>query len=273
MISTLNKAAYLQDKKMVEKIACQIIIRKKINSELFTDYLLHFTLEQKIMKTLITYEQKTTMNFKKTSYLFLAFLIGFSITASAQSSIGLGLRAGVNLANLSGGPYDLDSRTGLLAGAVLEYQTDAIPLEFEAGLYYSQKGAEGQYKETIIKGAYEGNAGTFKLDYIEIPVLAKYRFQMEGSLSPYLMAGPYLELNIGSEVKASKNVAYLEDISDEIRSSGFGVIFGAGSDLQLNGRRFNVQARYGLGITPVFEERSDEGEKHSVISLTAGFRF
>lgn len=209
----------------------------------------------------------------KTVSLIIIFLLGFTAAANAQTSMNIGIKAGLNFSNLSGGPHELDTRTGLFAGAVLELHIENLPVEFETGVFYAQKGAEGQYKENIIKGDYEGNAGTFKLDYIEIPVLAKYRFETESALKPYVIAGPYVEFNLNSEVKASKNIAYLEDISAEIKSTGFGLIIGAGSDFQISERKFNIQVRYGLGLTPVYEDRSDEGEKHGVFTVAAGFTF
>jgi len=205
---------------------------------------------------------------------FIFFLIhGFAFNLNAQSLLEPGIKVGVNFANLNGGPHELSSRTGLFAGVSLEIIPSGWPVSFEPGVYYSQKGAEGEYKEIIVKGAYEGNAGTFKLDYIEVPVLAKYRFATESALKPYIIAGPYIEFSLNSEVKASKNVAYLEDISAEIKSTGFGLIVGGGSDLLINERKFNIQVRYGLGLSPVYEDRADEGEKHGVFTVAAGFVF
>ncbi|MCC5941920.1 MAG: PorT family protein [Balneolaceae bacterium] len=205
--------------------------------------------------------------------LVLAFILGITTTIFAQSSLQFGVKAGLNFSNLSGGPHELSARTGLFAGFDLNYSADSWPVDIETGIYYSQKGAEGRYKEAIIKGDYEGNAGTFKLDYLEIPVLAKYGFGTESAFRPYLLAGPYLDINLNSEVKASKNIAYIEDISAEIKKTGFGAIIGAGGDFEISNRNFNIQARYGLGLSAVYEDRSDEGEKHRVFTIVAGFVF
>ncbi len=213
------------------------------------------------------------VKFGKKGCLLLVFLLGVATMLNAQSSLQLGVKTGVNISNLSGGPHVLGTRTGLFAGLVVGYHIDALPVVFESGVYFTQKGAEGQYKETIIKGNYEGNAGTFKLDYFEIPILAKYQFTTNSAVVPYLLAGPYADINLNSEVKASKNIAYIEDISAEIKKIGFGLIVGAGGDFEVSDRRFNVQFRYGLGLSSVYENRSDEGEKHRVFTVAAGFTF
>ncbi len=213
------------------------------------------------------------MKLTKKISLILFLSIGIPGTLHAQSAAGIGIKFGLNYANLAGGPYELSSRTGIYAGGSFEFNPESLPIGIESGIYYSQKGAEGQYKETIIKGAYEGNAGTFKLDYLEVPILAKYRFNANDGLKPYLIAGPYAEFNLNSEVKAIKNVAYIEDISAEIRSIGYGLIFGGGTDFEINERTFSLQVRYGLGLNPVYEGRSDEGEKHRVFTIAAGFVF
>jgi len=215
---------------------------------------------------------------KMRKYLIICFLFKLLLfitptNINAQSGLELGIKAGLNIANLNGGPHELATRAGLFAGLAIGYSAESLPVEFESGLFYSQKGAEGRYKESIIKGSYEGNAGTFKLDYLEIPLLAKYRFDTEAAVSPYILAGPYLDISLNSEVKASKNIAYIEDISAEIKRIGFGLLIGAGGDFKISGRKLNVQARYSLGLSPVYENRSDEGEKHGVFTVAAGFTF
>jgi len=213
------------------------------------------------------------MNKFKCLILILLFGLAGTLSAFGQTTVDIGVKAGVNISNLNGGPYDLSSRTGLFGGLAFGLTSPSWPVSLESGVYYTQKGAQGEYKETIIKGGYEGNAGTFKLDYIEVPLYGKYAFGTSENLSPYLFAGPYVEFNLNSEVKASKNVAYIEDISAEIQSVGFGVLLGAGLEFDISGRALNLQARYGLGLSPVYQGESDEGEKHGVITIAAGFTF
>lgn len=86
--------------------------------------------------------------------LFKLSLLILLPETNAQSGFDLGIKAGLNFANLNGGPHELATRTGLFAGFAIGYSSESLPVEFESGLFYSQKGAEGRYKESIIKGAY-----------------------------------------------------------------------------------------------------------------------
>ncbi len=206
---------------------------------------------------------------KLTALLISCFLIvGLTTTAQAQSPISFGLKGGLNIADVTGSDMDTSTRTGLTGGLALHLNLPALPVGIESGLFYSQKGTVVSFTDPDF-GSIDG---TFKLDYLEIPVLAKLGLGA-GPINPHLLAGPYLGFNLNAEVEGEESgFSFSEDISDDVNSTDFGLMFGAGLDFNLGVTALSAQARYSLGLTDIFED-DDEGLKHGVFSVVVGINF
>lgn len=184
----------------------------------------------------------------------------------AQSPIDFGIKGGLNFANLAGAEDDLDSRTGVHAGLVLDFSFPLSPIGIESGIYYSQKGAE-------VSEA--GATATWKLDYIEVPVLAKINVGPPGPFSPHFVAGPYAAYNINSEYDISAGSASAsEDFSEFTSEIDFGGVIGVGADFSLGITKLNIQGRYSRGLIDINDNGVDgDGEYNSVFSISAGIMF
>lgn len=170
-------------------------------------------------------------------------------TANAQSPLNFGLRAGLNFANyndLEDG--DLDSRTGLVVGGYLNFKIPMSPVSIQPEALYSQKGAE------------DGGT-TIKVDYLEVPVLAKFSFA-PGPATPHVYFGPYVGFVLNSEVSGDG-----QSISIDNAQTDFGGIVGGGLDINLGVTKLNAGLRYGFGLVDAF----DGGQgKNGVLSVVAG---
>ena len=86
-----------------------------------------------------------------------------------------------------------DSRTGLDLGAVVGTRlTSSAPLYFETGLSYTEKGG---------KGTYAGNKFTYRLEYLELPLVLKYKYAVAPDITIEPFAGGYLALGVGGKIK------------------------------------------------------------------------
>ena len=180
-----------------------------------------------------------------------------SLAANAQNEVGqltLKPMVGINLATLTG----LDEnkmRVGLVAGAEAEYGV-ATNFSISAGVLYSMQGtkwSEGDVTET------------WKMDYINIPILANY----------YVIPGLAIKAGIQPAFKASAK-AKVSDGSNSISGdledvSGFTLSIPMG--LSYEYKNFVLDARYNLGVTKVFKHNGDKTPKNSVIMFTLGYKF
>jgi hypothetical protein len=152
----------------------------------------------------------------------------------------------------------LDSRTGFLIGGFATIDFGA-PVLVQPELTYVQKGASAEINDSDI---------TQKLDYIEIPVLVKYKIPA-GGFSPNLFAGPALGFNINAE----RSNGDTQDISDSTSGTEFGLYLGAGADFGLSAGTLSVDARYNLGLSNILDTDGDASQNNQGFMITAGFAF
>ncbi|GLB49919.1 porin family protein [Neptunitalea lumnitzerae] len=171
----------------------------------------------------------------KKTLIVLLLLVG--ITANAQQK-HLGLKAGVNFASLTGDwADDLDNKTGYHIGVTAELGwKDSFSIQPE--VIYSTQGAE---LEDI----------DFKIDYLNVPVLAKI-YMVKKNLS--FMAGPQFGYVINDNFD-----------SDDLKE--FDLSGAVGLELKL--LSFYAQARYNFGFTDV----TNVGGKNGVFQLSIGHNF
>ncbi|MEZ4412260.1 MAG: porin family protein [Gemmatimonadales bacterium] len=124
------------------------------------------------------------------SFLWIVSTLLFSLngTASAQEPKMIGVLAGVDNSSLSGGgTYGSTNRTGFMGGIFLGIQvSESWILEPEA--LYAMKGAGWE------NGPLHG---MLALDYLEIPVVARYRLNAGSGI--YFLAGPTLGFNVACQ--------------------------------------------------------------------------
>lgn len=205
---------------------------------------------------------------KKFLFILLAAVLFFAVNTSAQ--IQFGLKAGVNISNFNGSDAgDLDSRTGFLGGAFFAYDfNDMFSIQPEA--FYSMKGAKQTFTdlgETI--------TGTFKLDYIEIPVLIKLNIPLKGgsTVKPSIFAGPALGIKVASTVEVESGGQSASSDVENVSSTDFGFVFGGALGFDVSGHELGFDVRYNLGLTSVFDSALEADVKNSVISIAAYFGF
>lgn len=195
-----------------------------------------------------------------------ALMLCMCFAVNAQD-ISFGAKAGVNFASIGGDDTeDVDSRTGFHVGVLAEFMlTEQFGIQPE--LLYSMQGAKGEYSESGIRLKEE-----LKLDYLNLPILAKYKVTPGFSLH----LGPQVGflLSAEDEIEFSmdgETVTETEDIKDFVSSVDFGLTGGLGYELDM-GVFFN--ARYYLGLSNINEEGdSDYSQQNNVIQLSVGYMF
>jgi len=203
---------------------------------------------------------------KLTSLLIILFMTAAMIQqANAQSPVSFGLKGGLNISNLHGSDFEPDARTGVLLGAVIDINVPVLPFGVESGVYYSQKGAE------LSDGNFDSK---IKLDYIEVPVMAKFQLGPPGPVTPSLAIGPYLGFNVNAEEEfTAGGVTETNDISDAIKGTEFGGVAALGLDFNLGLTKLNATARYSYGFTSVWDDSDMDSDRNAVFSIAVGIMF
>ena len=189
--------------------------------------------------------------------LFAALMMFSSVGAFAQHAVGsfnLQPKIGVSIANLTD-IKDSDPRVGLVAGVEGEYQVSDI-FSVSAGALYSMQGAKGTSNYIVAS-----TTATTKLDYINVPIMANV----------YVVKGLAVKLgvqpgfNVSNKLKVN-NLDAFDNPFAKAQSVDFSIPVGVSYEYS----NFQLDARYNLGLTKVFENGKD---KNSVFQITLGYKF
>ena len=201
----------------------------------------------------------------KKNFIALAALL-FSVSVNAQKAAGswsLQPKAGINIATMTNDD-DAKIRTGLVAGAELDYQ--ATPqFSISAGALYSQQGSEAKV---------QGVSGTLKMDYVNVPILVN--FHVANGLA--LKAGIQPGFLINDKVEVSANGVSAEvGLKESYRAAGVdadvpSVDFAIPLGISYEFSHVVLEARYNLSLTNAITVLG-ESTKHSVFQLTLGYKF
>ena len=188
-------------------------------------------------------------------------------TASAQAGMAphtsFGVLGGVNFASVWGdGVTGAKTRTGAVGGISLDFHL-APHVRLEIDGLYSQQGA---------KGDFDGDELTLKLDYIQVPVLLKYRFPTHTSVHPFLVLGPYVGFRTKCDLASSggDSEACVDFFGENAKSTDFGGTAGAGLGFRLGKEELSLSARYNMGFSKIF---SSADTKNKSVSVLAGLSF
>jgi opacity protein-like surface antigen len=171
--------------------------------------------------------------------LLILVLALFATTASAQQVMATyAVKGGLGIGSLSsdlpeeeGVPQD--SRMGVVVGASVEIPYKMLSFVIE-GLY-NQKGATDTFEGTDVEA---------KINYLQIPFLAKFAFNQMSNVRPFVYAGGAPAFTTSAKFKFGDEE---EDIADSIKSTDFGILLGGG--VQFN--RFAAEVRYDMGLMNV----------------------
>lgn len=195
----------------------------------------------------------------KTKIIALLILAFLACSLFSQGIVDKGIKAGINLANLTGDDVSDDAgmKFGIAAGGYLVYEINPM-FALQPELLFTMKG-------TFVDG--EGYEQTTNLNYIEIPVLAKLNIPMDGMMKPAVFLGPAFGINMSATYDYESDYGDDDGDIDDIKSTDFGLVLGAGASFG----KISVDARYNMGLTNIYDLDGDPEAKNSVISLLFGY--
>lgn len=198
----------------------------------------------------------------KKLFLFAAIAAFGFTSVQAQDGVSFGAKGGVNFAKLTGDDVeDADGRTSFHVGAIVEIPvSDRFSVQPE--VLYSGQGLQSEE---------DGIESKIKLNYINVPVLAK--FYLTDGLS--LEGGPQFGFLVNDEFEiedSNGNSIEVEDL--DAASFDLGAALGLGYKFT-NG--LFLQGRYVLGLSNV-DDSEEEGAfeddlTNSTLQFSVGLQF
>ena len=190
---------------------------------------------------------------KKILLLTITGILCFCVKSRSQTT-EFGLKAGLNISDLhSTSTNSLDPRASVYVGGLAHIHLSRY-FAIQPELVYSCQGA------TQATG--EGEV-TWRLNYVNVPVLLQYMFDNGFRLQ----TGPQLGLLASSKRKAGGN---LTDIRDGYTTGDFSWSFGAG---YLTSSGLGVDLRYNVGINNINNTGTDDKLQNRVFQAGLFYQF
>ena len=198
-----------------------------------------------------------------------AFIFALMLTLSYQgNSQTFGIKGGLNFANMTVkdfvGNFDTKMLTRLNLGLTTEFGADK-KLSFETGAFLSMKGAKQNY------GTGEGS---YKITYLDIPLMAKLKFNTEG-VKFYGKFGPYLGIGLGGQMYDNGAGTKIQWGTSEtgsaeyLKKMDYGINIGTGVEFGV----VDMGLTYGMGLANISGMGDDTKIFNRVLSLSVGYKF
>ncbi|SIQ09656.1 MULTISPECIES: porin family protein [unclassified Chryseobacterium] len=179
-----------------------------------------------------------------------------STPLTSSSKIKFGLKAGLNVSNLSN--MDMNSKAGFYGGAFVNIPVSK-DFSVQPEVLYSAAGA----KE---KG---GSNAKLNLEYLSVPVM----FQYKALPNLYVEAGPQFNFLIDARLKKSASTGALKNAT---QSFDFGIGLGAGYYFTKN---IGINLRYNAGLSDIVKTKYQYGYdregsvKNGVFQVGVNYKF
>jgi len=219
------------------------------------------------------------------SILFVAFLLLVAAHAAA-GPVGVhpGFKIGMTVANLRGdvsSVAELESRSDITFGGTLRLDLGPY-FSLQPELQYVPTGGTGTL--LVDNGGTPATVeGALKLDYLELPLLAKFRLPGSPSMMPNLYLGPTAALNLASKLTgdltaAGGSASGEADLKNQMESLLLGGAIGGGFDLKMGKGLLTFDARYSKSFSDMFKAASSgvlsgADPRSNSVTVTAGYSF
>lgn len=206
--------------------------------------------------------------------LCAALIAGTLCTTDAQEKISFGVRAGLNINSLSysgeySAEFNMKNRIGFHVGAVIDWNV-ARNVYVQPAVYFTTRGAENEeYKDK------------YNMNYLQIPVIASYRYPVSNNVKIDVNVGPYVAFGLGGTYKDGDGEEFKIFEKSEKNGCDFkrldaGLRFGAGVHI----KRFYVGLNYDLGLANTINSGEDsylwengEKMKNGSFQISVGYNF
>jgi hypothetical protein len=181
-----------------------------------------------------------------------------SKTTLAQVQFSLGIKGGVNFANInvSDPQATWDGKTGFHGGAFALIKVTAFAIQPE--LIFSQQGSRVTFNSQDINANFS---------YLNVPIIAKFYLP----LGLNLQLGPQFGFLTSAESDFNPVTGSLQttDLKDYYKNSDVSIGMGIGWDLPL---KLSIDARYNLGISEINDNASLSQTKNQVFQISVGYK-
>ncbi|MDU1891096.1 MAG: porin family protein [Dysgonomonas sp.] len=211
----------------------------------------------------------------RTSLIGILLLLCITINAQ-EKPVTFGVKAGMNITNLTGDVDDNNAKIGFNVGVTVDYALTP-DIFLLSGLEYATKGTK-----------FDGDV-KLNLSYIQLPIHVGYKLTVSDGLKIGFHAGPYIAYGVDGKwnAKADGVSVDLDTFGDDALLKMKRFDFGLGGGVGLEFGKFNAGINYDLGLVNIADfgkieieddwggvfDGSDVSLKNVAAYITVGYKF
>ena len=208
---------------------------------------------------------------RRFSTVIIAGAAALAVSASSVDAQTIGFKLGASMSKFSadGTTDTYDFMTSFAGGGFVRFGFGRLGIQPE--ILSVTKGAE------IDGGGTGGEDASYKIEYVEVPVLLHLPLTYGASFAPYVMGGPAFAFEIGCEESLGGTETDCDDVAGGLlsqrKSIDIGLSAGGGLAFAMGPGAVLVEGRYTWGLTNLNDsEAADPIEvKNRSILLLAGY--
>ncbi len=209
--------------------------------------------------------------------VLLAALAGLALPSELRGQgISLGLLAGANVSDQAGEDRRSYGTTndlfGFIGGGLARLDLSGR-FALEGNALYVMKGGE-QNAEKVPAGE---KPDQLRLNYLELPLLLRFRLLTGGSVRPELFAGPAISIEVSCRFDAfPEGESMAQDCGDagiSTRASDLGVTFGGALDIRAGSGSVVLDIRGNVSLRSIDDSTADLDVRNRFISGMVAYRF
>jgi len=208
---------------------------------------------------------------RRFSTVIIAGAAALAVSASSVDAQTIGFKLGASMSKFSSdGTTDVyDFMTSFAGGGFVRFGFGRLGIQPE--ILSVTKGAE------IDGGGTGGEDASYKIEYVEVPVLLHLPLTYGASFAPYVMGGPAFGFDIGCEESLGGTETDCDDVTDgflsERKSIDIGLSAGGGLAFAMGPGAVLVEGRYTWGLTNINDSAVPDpiDVKNRSILLLAGY--
>jgi hypothetical protein len=192
---------------------------------------------------------------------FFAFVVMQNAFAQTAKTWSFGPEIGLNFSKFGKDADQTSYKTGLLAGGFLTYSI-VNTFGVTGKVLYTQMGAKDD----------DSNIES-RLNYIEVPILARFFLNKEGDIRPNIFLGPSFGFLTGVQAKLNNgDYESVKNYEDVYNTFDLGIGAGAGVNIRIGEEKyFIIDARYTHGLSDISKTGSDVNNQ--AFAISAGLSF
>ena len=196
--------------------------------------------------------------------------LGLGVTSPGEAvEISMGAKGGLSIATVKGTDIrsgEIDKRYGFMGGVFFDFQFDEM-ISIQPELVYSMKGFSADLDS--ISGE-----GSWKLDYLQLPVLLELHISEIPYVDFAIYGGPVIGVNTRSVISVREDdVEVGVDFKNKTEDFEFGLVAGVDLDIPAGPGFIVVDVRFDFGQTSVLKQYGAPDVHTRTIGIMAGYGF